>query len=246
MSIVVAFAVGVALGPIGAKWIIPQDLAGKKSNLDSINLDLTRLVLGVQLFITGVQLPQRYLKTEWKSLAILLGPNMIAMWLITSLIIWIMLPAVPVLFTLAIGACVTPTDPVLSSTIVKGDFAEKNISKDLRHVIEGESGANDGLGYLFLFLPLLLIEHTGTFAGHHQGIRTALKTFVLETILYQVLFSFIIGIILGWLSMRVVRFCHDKRWVDHQTFPVLSVAIAVSIQRIICTKHHDLPTPRSA
>jgi NhaP-type Na+/H+ or K+/H+ antiporter len=225
--------VGVALGPIGTKWINPVDYSsGKNSELDSINLDLTRLVLGIQLFITGVQLPQRYLKTEWKSLAVLLGPNMILMWLITSVIIYFMIPAVPFLYALAIGACVTPTDPVLSNTIVKGDFAEKNISEDLRHVIEGESGANDGLGYLFLFLPLLLIEHTGTFAGDHQGIGTALKTFLLETVLYQVILSCVIGIALGWISMKVVRFMTEHNWVDHNSFTVLSVAIAVGIDAL--------------
>lgn len=202
--------------------------SGSNDNLNSINVDLTRLVLGIQLFITGVQLPQGYLKQEWKSIAIMIGPNMVLMWLITSLIVWAVVPAIPVLYALAIGACVTPTDPVLSNTIVKGDFAEKNISEDLRHLVEGESGANDGLGYLFLFLPLLLIEHSGKYASEHQAVGTALTTFVLETVLYQVVLSCVIGIAIGWLAMRGVRLMTEHGWVDHDSFTVLSVAIAVS------------------
>ncbi len=78
-----------------------------------------------------------------------------------------MVPNLPFLHALAIGACVTPTDPVLSNTIVKGKFADNNVPKELQKIVIAESGANDGLGYLFLFLALYLIKYIGE-GGHGQ------------------------------------------------------------------------------
>jgi hypothetical protein len=49
---------------------------------------------------------------------------------------------VPVLVALVIAAAVTPTDPVLSSAIVKGSFADQYVSPRIRNLISAESGAN--------------------------------------------------------------------------------------------------------
>jgi NhaP-type Na+/H+ or K+/H+ antiporter len=86
---------------------------------------------------------------------------MACMWVASSLLIYAMVPQLPFLHALAVGACVTPTDPVLSNSIVKGKFADKNVPKDLQKIIVAESGANDGLGYPYLFLALYLIKYTG-------------------------------------------------------------------------------------
>lgn len=52
---------------------------GSQVTLDGITLAFTRLVLGVQLVLAGVQLPSRYLKVQWRPLALLLGPIMTTM-----------------------------------------------------------------------------------------------------------------------------------------------------------------------
>lgn len=82
---------------------------GSQAALDTSILYFSRLVLGVQLVLAGVQLPSRYLKTQWRPLSILLGPIMVAMWLTTSLLVWALVPDIPFLHALAIGSCVTPT-----------------------------------------------------------------------------------------------------------------------------------------
>lgn len=152
---------GVAMSPHAADFVRPLDYTGSLANLNATTLDFSRLVLGVQLVLAGVQLPSRYLKLEWKSLALLLGPIMTTMWLSSSLLIWGMVPNLSFLHALAVGACITPTDPVLSNSIVKGKFADKNIPKELQKIIVAESGANDGLGYPYLFLALYLIKYIG-------------------------------------------------------------------------------------
>ncbi|CAN9340339.1 unnamed protein product [Alternaria alternata] len=102
---------------------------------------------------------------QWRSLAILLGPGMLGMWVITSFLVWQLVPDLGLVQSLIVGACVTPTDPVLSNSIVKGTFADKHMSRPIQKIIIAESGANDGLGYLFLFLPLYLVK----FAGQEGG-----------------------------------------------------------------------------
>lgn len=118
-------------------------------------------MLGVQLLLAGVQLPKRYLQVEWKSLALLLGPGMAAMWICSSLVIWAMVPNFQYLHALVVAACITPTDPVLSNSIVKGKFADKHVPRELQRMIIAESGANDRLGYPFLFFALYLVKYTG-------------------------------------------------------------------------------------
>lgn len=54
-------------------------------------------------------------------------------------------------------ALITPTDPVAASPIVTGQEAEENIPEPIRHAISFESGANDGLGSLLVFLPFLIL-----------------------------------------------------------------------------------------
>lgn len=149
------------MSPHGADFVRPLDYTGSMANLNTTTLYFSRLVLGVQLVLAGVQLPSRYLRLEWKALTLLLGPIMTTMWLASSLLVWGMVPNLSFLHALAVGACVAPTDPVLSNSIVKGKFADKNIPKELQKIIVAESGANDGLGYPYLFFALYLIKYTG-------------------------------------------------------------------------------------
>ena len=171
---------GVVFSPHATNLVRPLEYAlGSEDTLGTITLYFARLVLGVQLVLAGVQLPSKYLKKEWKSLSILLGPGMCFMWITTSLLVWAMVPNFTFLHALAVGACVTPTDPVLSNTIVKGKFADKNIPKELQKIIIAESGANDGLGYPFLFLPLYLIKFIGHGGqGSHGDAGTAIGMWV--------------------------------------------------------------------
>lgn len=177
---------------------------GSQDNLDNITLAFTRLVLGVQLVLAGVQLPHRYLKVQWRSLLLLLGPIMTTMWLVTSLLVWGLVPNLPFLHALAVGSCVTPTDPILSNVIVKGRFADKNLPRELQRIIIAESGANDGLGYPFLFLALYLIKYVAG-PGEAGGARTAMGMWFGETWGYTILLSVVYGAVVGWIAKELLH-----------------------------------------
>lgn len=222
---------GVAMSPHGTNWVRPLEYAlGSETNLDHILLYFTRLVLGVQLVIAGIQLPSRYLRTEWRSLSLLLGPGMIGMWVCASMVVWACVPNINVLQALATGACVTPTDPVLSNTIVKGRWAEKNVPRKLQRVIVAESGSNDGLGYPFLFLALYLIRFVqGASGNEHHGGGWAMEQWFVETWVYTILLSVVYGVAVGWLAKQMLYWAESKKWVDRESFLVFAIALALFI-----------------
>lgn len=219
---------GVIFSPHATNWVKPLEYAGgSQENLNAITLYFSRLVLGVQLVLAGVQLPSRYLKLEWKSLALLLGPVMVCMWVSSSLLVWALVPDLPFLHALAIGACVTPTDPVLSSSIVKGKFADKNVPKELQKIIIAESGANDGLGYPFLFISLYLIRYLGE--GQGGNAATAIELWIVETWLYTILLSVVYGFTVGWIAKELLHWAEERKYVDRESFLVFAIALALFI-----------------
>lgn len=223
IHVVVSLTAGAFLSPYGLNLIRPLEYAGSQEAIDTITLCFTRLVLGVQLVIAGVQLPHKYLKTEWRSLAILLGPGMMTMWIVTSLLVWKLVPGLTLVQGLIVGACVTPTDPVLSNSIVKGKFADKHISTPLQRIILAESGANDGLGYLFLFLPLYIVG----FSGSDGGTEKAVTSWLGDTCFYTVFLSVVYGAVAGWAAKEALFWAERRRLVDKESFHLFVVALAV-------------------
>lgn len=127
---------------------------------------------------------------------------------------------------LVVGACVTPTDPVLSNSIVKGKFADKNIPKELQKIIIAESGANDGLGYPFLFLPLYLIQHSGLGSDHSTA--NAIGAWFGETWGYTIILSIVYGATVGYIAKELLHWAEEHHYVDRESFLVFAITLAVS------------------
>lgn len=226
----ISLIAGIIFSPHATNFVKPLEYTGSQANLDAATLYFSRLVLGVQLVLAGVQLPSRYLQKEWKPLALLLGPIMTTMWIASSLLVWAMVPNLSFLHALAVGACVTPTDPVLSNSIVKGKFADKNIPKDLQKIIVAESGANDGLGYPYLFLALYLIKYTGEGGlGQNGSARTAIGLWFGETWGYTIILSIVYGFAVGWMAKELLHWAEERKFVDRESFLVFAITLALFI-----------------
>ncbi len=233
---VISLLAGVAFSPSAANLIKPLEYANNSPDtLALITLSFSRLVLGVQLVLAGVQLPSQYLRTQWRPLAVLLGPIMGAMWLATSLLVWALVPSsvgFPFLHALAVGACVTPTDPVLSNVIVKGRFADHNVPKELQRIIIAESGANDGLGYPFLFFALYLIKYLGSNgveSDESGGAARAMGLWFGETWGYTILLSVVYGAAVGWVAKQLLHWAEERKFVDRESFLVFAISLALFI-----------------
>ncbi|KAG6059033.1 hypothetical protein E4U32_004246 [Claviceps aff. humidiphila group G2b] len=242
----ISLVVGVATGPHGADWIRPRSYAACARDglsdeqcaerLMAVTLNFSRLVLGVQLVLAGVQLPSKYLWKQFRPVLLLVGPGMACMWLATSLLVWGLVGGrnTSFLHALAVGACVTPTDPVLSAVIVKGQFADHNIPKDLQNLIVAESGTNDGLGYPFLFLALYLIkfvagQQPGGGENDHGGAGEAMGLWFAYTWAYTVLLSIVYGAAVGWLAKELLHWAEERRYVDRESFLVFAIALALFV-----------------
>ena len=78
-------------------------------------------------------------------------------WFVCAGFIYGLIPGLNFLSSLAISACLTPTDPILASAVIGGKWADKHVPGHLRHLLAAESGCNDGAAFPFLFFALYLM-----------------------------------------------------------------------------------------
>jgi len=223
---VICLLIGTAFSRHGAGFILPNKYADDDRWLSHINLSFSRLVLCLQVFLTGLQLPPKYLRQQWRPLLIVLGPGMTLMWLISSLIVWALTKNFSFLESLVVGGCIAPTDPVLANSIIKGRFADDYMPLDLTHFIAAESGANDGLAYPFVFLGLWLF-----YARHSADVSTSTATgyWFGDTWAYVVLLSVVWGTITGYVARKVLRFFANLRYIDLESFHAFPVFTALML-----------------
>ncbi|CAB4425698.1 unnamed protein product [Rhizophagus irregularis] len=208
--------VGVILGPYVLQVINPY----KWGNTDFITREFTRIVIAIQVMAAGVALPKAYLWRELRSLAILLVPVMIWMWLVSALSIWLLIPKISFLEALMIASCVTPTDPVLANCVVSGRFAEKHVPNHVRHIISAESAANDGFGLPFLFLAIYLLQ---------MSPGTAIGQWFYYIIGYQILVSIIIGFLIGYIARKLLKLAEERKLIDKEIFMTFAIVLALFI-----------------
>jgi NhaP-type Na+/H+ or K+/H+ antiporter len=151
-----AFLFGVIVGPYGADIIDPRSWGDSEEATNNLTLEFTRIVIAIGVFAVGVELPKKYMYRHWRSLFFLLVPVMAWGWFVSAALIYALIPDLSFLSALAIGACLTPTDPILAAAIIGGKYADKHVPAHLRHLIAAEAGSNDGAAYPFLYFALYL------------------------------------------------------------------------------------------
>ena len=213
----VATICGLIFGPHAANLIDPLTWG----NTDQITLEFSRIVLVVQCFAVGVELPRAYMERHWRSVVFLLVPVMTFGWLVTSLFIWAVFHGeLNWLDSLTCAACVTATDPVLASSVVgKGKFA-KRVPKHLRDLLSAESGCNDGMAFPFIYLALYLVQY-------RPNANEVALNWICITILYECIFGAIYGFIVGYIARRAIRAAHEKNLIDRESFLVFYFVLAL-------------------
>lgn len=213
----VATLCGIIFGPHAANLIDPNTWG----NTDQITLEFCRIVLVVQCFAVGVELPRSYMERHWRSVVFLLIPVMTFGWLITSLFIWALLGShLNWLDSLVCAACVTATDPVLASSVVgKGKFA-KRVPKHLRDILSAESGCNDGMAFPFIYLGLYLVLY-------NQNAREVTFHWICVSILYECVFGAVYGVLVGYIARRAIRYAHERDLIDRESFLVFYFVLAL-------------------
>ncbi|CEP16972.1 hypothetical protein [Parasitella parasitica] len=211
----VAVVVGIIAGPLVTNGFNPYSWADH----DEITKQLTRCIIAVQVMAVGIELPKHYMKKEWLTMTMLLIPTMMFMWLISGLFIWGLVPPINYLEALVISACICPTDPILANSVVKGRFAEKHVPAHIRNALSAESGANDGMGFPFLFLAIFLIAE--------DNVGTAIGKWIYITCLFQIALSCVIGIVVGYVARKVLQWSERNHLIDKPSFLAFAIALAL-------------------
>jgi NhaP-type Na+/H+ or K+/H+ antiporter len=209
----IALAIGVVLGPHAFGLIDLETMGDSASLLEK----LARLALGIGLVGVALRIPSEFPRRQWRSMLTLIGLGMPLMWAISTLLVYLILD-LPFWMAALIGAIVTPTDPVAATPIVTGDLAEKNIPDRIRHAISFDSGANDGLGYLFVFLPFLMLT---------KAADEALMHWLVKTLLWEIGAATALGLLLGYTFGKLLRLSEGVRAIQEDWRLVYTVALGL-------------------
>jgi NhaP-type Na+/H+ or K+/H+ antiporter len=211
----IALLAGVLIGPAALGLL---DLAGLGN--ETLILEQAALVtLGIALVGVALRLPVGYASSNWRLLAVLLGILMPLMWIVSGLLVYLIL-GLPFWISVLIGAIVTPTDPVVASSIVAGGVAERNLPSSLRCAISAESGFNDGLALPFVVLPVLVLtEPPGEVLGH----------WLTQTVLLEIVAGALVAALMGYLAGRILRWAERKETMEHTSLLTVSLALSLTV-----------------
>ncbi|SNX82925.1 related to Na+/H+-exchanging protein [Melanopsichium pennsylvanicum] len=218
-----AVTAGIIVGPYVLNWVDPISW-GNTEETNYVTYTFTRIVVGIQVLFCGISLPKAYLWREKLSLTILLFGIMTTAWFATALLIWGLIPNLTFLESLCIAAAVTPTDPVLANSITTGRYAEKHVPANVRNIIVAESGANDGLGFPFLYLAIYLLARTGEDQG--SSIGTEVGRWVYAVVIYQILLSIAFGSLIGYLARKSLKWAESRSYIDKANFFAYGLGLA--------------------
>ncbi len=211
----IALIAGVLIGPAALGFLDLAELGDQALILEEAAL----VTLGVALVGVALRLPIGYSSGNWRLLFVLLGIVMPLMWIAGGLLAPLIL-GVPFWVAVLIGAIVTPTDPVVASSIVAGGVAERNLPARLRHAISSESGFNDGLALPFVVLPVLVLtEPPGEVLGH----------WLTHTVLLEIAAGAALAALIGYLAGKTLRWAERKETMEHSSLLTISLALSLTV-----------------
>jgi NhaP-type Na+/H+ or K+/H+ antiporter len=147
------------------------------------------------------------------------------MWVISGLLVyWIL--NLPFWEAMVIGGAITPTDPIVATSIVTGVVAEENLPERLRHLISADSGANDGLAYPFVLLAISMLKQNSE--TNSSAIATLSHWFT-HVILWEVGVAIIFGAFLGYVAGRILEWAERKKTIERQSFLGYTIALSITV-----------------
>lgn len=211
-----ALLCGVLLSPVALDVLHPSAWGLKEADLLE---QAARFTLAIGLMGVALRLPKGYVFRHWQPLTVLLALVMPLMWISSGLLVYWLL-TLPFWEAMLVGAVITPTDPIVASSIVTGVVAEENLPGRIRHPLSAESGANDGLAYPFVFLSILMIQKPPVEALSHWFGRT---------LLWEVLGAVLAGALIGYAAGRLLEWAESLHTIESRSFIGYTIALSVVV-----------------
>lgn len=211
---IVALLVGIVVGPVALGWIDVADWGNQQMIIKRV----AEIALAIALMEIALRLPKREFLHHLKSYVILLGALMPLMWISTGLIVWLVLD-LPFWIAMLIGAILTPTDPIVASAVVTGPVAERFLPTRLRDTLWAESGANDGLAYPFVALPLLILA---------SSFSDSIGEWIYRTVLYETVVASLIGAAIGYGAAYLLMWAERRHTIEKESFKTFTLALSIT------------------
>ncbi|KAL8697719.1 MAG: hypothetical protein Q9201_006970 [Fulgogasparrea decipioides] len=209
-----ATLVGIIFGPQVLDVVNPESWHWQ----DTVTQEAARVIVSLQVFSVGLELPRAYFSRHWTSVGMMLVPVMTFSWLVTAAFVYGLL-GTKWSTALVISACLAPTDPVLAAAVLQGSRFSGRVPRRLRHMLSAETGCNDGMSFPFLYAGLLMLISS--------SVGDALRTWFLSTLLWQCSLGLVIGLILGHYSNRALRIAERRDWIDPSSFLAFYILLAL-------------------
>ena len=184
-------------------------------------------MLGLLLFAGALHVKISDLRAQWRVVFLMATMGIALSTLIVGVgFSW--LTGMPLLIALVFGALISPTDPVA----VLGVLRDANLQKSLETKIAGESLFNDGVGYV-VFLVLVGLAFPSGHGEHatEPSVQAALNLFLKEAV-----GGALLGVVLGWLTFRVMR-----RIDDYSLEVLLTLGLAFGGYELAVALHISAP-----
>lgn len=205
-----ALVLGVLVGPQVLDVVsVPEEVR------DPLLLEAARLMLAVSLIGVALRFPFSGLRPTLRPVLLLVAVVMPLAAAVTGGLA-VALLGFPVALAALLGACLSPTDPVLASDVVSGEPAERDLPERTRQVLSMESGANDGLALPLVLLALVPVLDTAV--GGEAG-----------RALYQVVVAVVVAIVIGIATALVLRAVEAGHDAEKPSELVLTLVLAVAV-----------------
>lgn len=210
-----ALLAGILMGPV--TQVVPLSSLGDVTTLMEW---ACRITMAMALSSAALQMERRFLETCWRPLAVIVIGGMVLMAAFTTVLIQITMATGWVLAFL-LGWILTPTDPVVTATVVQGEQAQKLIPAPMRHAITYESGINDGLASPMVMLAMAL------WSSVTQGQPLEGMHWLLMTVGYENVLCAALAYVLGLAAGRVLQGAHQAGWMSQSTLLPFSLAFTL-------------------
>ncbi len=179
----------------------------------------SRLTIIVALISTALRVKHVFIMKEKRNLSVIIVAGMFGMWILSSVIFYLVFSR-DLLFSMLLGAIITPTDPVVASSMVTGKLAKTLIPERVRSSLSFEAGANDGLAFPMVMLSfLLLTKSTGE----------ALHEFVFKVLLWENAAAIVLAGVAGYFLGRLYHYFDEHHLMDKKAVIGYSLAVTLFI-----------------